>query len=58
MLRINLMFIYTGDGNWHCFDFDRLESAALEVAAKELAALANGQEVETFDMMRRGREFR
>jgi hypothetical protein len=38
--RGNSGFAYIGDGCWHCFDLERLEAAALELAAREESALA------------------
>jgi hypothetical protein len=52
----NLVFAYIGDGQWHRFDQDRLEAAALELVARELEAFALGQEVESWDKTRRERE--
>ena len=54
----NLIFIYIGEGNWHRFDFDKLEAAGLESIARELQALANRQEVASQDKTRKEREFR
>jgi hypothetical protein len=45
--RGNLISLYIADCCWHRFDLDRIEPAALELAAKETGALVNGQEVET-----------
>jgi hypothetical protein len=30
--RRNVIFVYIGDGNWHRFDLDQLEIAALALA--------------------------
>jgi hypothetical protein len=45
--RRSLIFLYIGDGRWHRFNLERLEAAALELAAREVSALAQGQEVES-----------
>jgi hypothetical protein len=41
------VLVYIGDGLWHQFDLERLEADSLELAAREVEALANGQEVES-----------
>jgi hypothetical protein len=39
--------VYIGDGQRHCFDLERMEPVALELAAREMEALAEVQEVES-----------
>ena len=41
------MLVYIGDGQWHRFNLDQLEEAALELARRESEALGSGQEVES-----------
>jgi hypothetical protein len=42
----NLMFVYIGEGNWHRFNLEELEAAALELARRQVVALEEGQQVE------------
>jgi hypothetical protein len=37
--RQSLIFVYIGDGQWHRFDLEVLEVAALDLAAQESEAL-------------------
>jgi hypothetical protein len=43
----NLLFIYIGDGQWHRFDLEGLETPAFASAAWQTDALAEGHEVES-----------
>jgi hypothetical protein len=45
--RGNLIFVYIGDSWWCRFDLETLDAAALEFAARETEALADGEEVES-----------
>jgi hypothetical protein len=54
--RRDLIFVYIGDSCWHRYVLEALEAAALELAARDESALAQGQEVESEDKTRRDRD--
>jgi hypothetical protein len=52
--RVDLIFVYIGDGLWHRFSLSQLDVAVWELSTRETEALVVGQVVKSFDMT--GRE--